>query len=137
MTVSLTRPRHEEYVAAAEGVFEQAPALRGLRLVSVSARSGVLMVQFEGRRDDFRGPFGVAVQVPEDPHEKQHLTPVGHSHLAAWVHRSVVMRVLGAYEASIGQQRGYTPDGVWWLVRERTPVRALPPSHSASRNTWV
>lgn len=134
MTVSLTRPRHEEYIDAAEEAFAHCPEVRNLSLVSVQARAGMLTAHFEGRRGDFRGPFGIAVRLSQDAFERQPSERVARDSVREWVHRNLVTRASEAYQASMGHQRGYTPDGVWWLVRERTVPRGARSANAASLN---
>lgn len=118
MVASSAAPRAEDYLAATEAAFSRCPKLSGLRFVSADIDDGFLAVRFEGPADDFRGPYGVVVRLPGDRQDEQWARYSGTGTVDDWAHRAVAMRSLSAHEASADQHRGYSPDGVWWLVSD-------------------
>jgi hypothetical protein len=111
--------RPEEYAAVVERAFARCPPFRGLRFLSAEARQGSLTVQFEGPLDDFRGPYGIAVDLPPNLQEELAAGHGGADEKSAedWVHAAVALRALEAHAASQDQDRPYSPDGVWWIIK--------------------
>ena len=128
MTAFSTNPsaveRHETYAAATEEAFARCPNLSGLRLLSVESRYGFLAARFEGPIDDFRGPYGVVVQLPKGRQDDQWARYAGSGTVGEWVHAAVAMRAVNAHAASADQNRGYTPDDTWWLINETSHDQA-------------
>lgn len=102
--------RSEEYLEAAQRAFARCPSFSGLRLQSIEARHGFVMVKFEGRAGDYRGPYGVVVRLPQVGEAE-----AGEVSVEDWARLGVVVPALEAYKASQGQERPYSPDGVWLL----------------------
>jgi hypothetical protein len=116
-------PRPEEYVSAVQRAFARCPNLSGLRLLSVEARLGFATVRFEGPVDDFRGPYGAIIRLPKDQHDNvwgRHADADGT--VVDWAHAAIAMRAVHAHAASRDVERGYTFDGVWWIVNDACDV---------------
>ena len=87
---------------------------------------------------DFRGPYGVIVRLPCDTGDEVWAEYAGtrsdtdldsapgssgglevgrvQGSVDQWAHAGVAMRAVRAHAASLDQDRGYTVDGVWWIV---------------------
>jgi hypothetical protein len=128
-------PVAAEYVAATQWAFSRCPNLSGLRLVSVEARFDFLTIVIEGPVDDFRGPYGGVICLPRDRQDAARMISArdratelegGQDPVRQWAHVAVAMRALNVHQASALLARGYTSDGIWWLIddtpRSRTTV---------------
>lgn len=116
----MEQPRPEEYVQAIERVFARCPSLSGLRLSSAEARLGSATIRFEGPVDDFRGPYGAMVRLPKEQHDD-----LWNRYVDDWkatvddsVHAGIAMRAVRAHTLSQDLDRGYTLDGVWWIIKD-------------------
>ncbi|MFJ6004052.1 hypothetical protein [Arthrobacter sp. NPDC092385] len=114
-------PQPETYAAATKQAFGRCPNLSGLQLLSVESRHGFLTARFEGPIDDFRGPYGVVVRLPKDQLDNQWTEYAGSGTVYEWAHAAVAMRAVNAHAASADQDRAYSPDGTWWLIRDTNP----------------
>jgi hypothetical protein len=107
------------FVAATERAFARCPKLSGLHLVSAEAAHGFLTARFEGPVGDFRGPYGVVVRLPVTGQDDLWATYAGlEGSVNDWCHAAVALRALDAHLSSRRENRGYSPDGVWWLFDE-------------------
>ncbi len=108
----------EEYVAATQRAFARCPRYRGLRLQAVAVHNNSLHVEFEGPIEDFRGPYGVRVQLPLNAQDElwHHFTTS--DEIEEWATEAVALRAVAAHSESLDQDRGYTADGTWWLIDE-------------------
>jgi hypothetical protein len=106
-------------------VFGRCPNLSGLRILSVEARLGFATVRFEGPADDFRGPYGALVRLPTGRHDELWARYAGNDMgtVENWAHAGIAMRVVSAHTASRAMDRGYTVDGVWWIVNDTVATR--------------
>jgi hypothetical protein len=113
-----------DFVDSTKRAFAKCPKLSGLRLLTAEVRHGLLTARFEGPVGDFRGPYGVIIQLPLHRHDIQWTRYAGMEGTADhWAHAGVAMRALEAHNASRSEDRGYTPDGIWWLIDEKcTPA---------------
>ncbi|WP_422391904.1 hypothetical protein [Arthrobacter sp. N1] len=113
-------PQSEEYVPAIERAFVRCPSLSGLRLLSAEARLGFATVRFEGPVDDFRGPYGAMVRLPKEQHDDlwNRYVDDRHATIDDWAHAGIAMRAVRAHTLSQDQDRGYTLDGVWWIIND-------------------
>lgn len=115
-------PGPEDYVQATKNAFAKCPRMSGLRLESVQAGYGYLTIRFEGPEDDFRGPYGAIIRLPRDRHDALWARYAADSQatIEDWAYRGVAMRADHARTASRTQHRGYTLDGIWWLINDTT-----------------
>lgn len=118
-------PGPEEYVQAVERAFGRCPSLSGLRLLSVEARIGFATVRFEGSANDFRGPYGAMVRLPLGHHDQlwARYLEQDNGTVDDWAYAGIAMRAVKAYTASRDLERGYTLDGVWWIVNDAVAAR--------------
>lgn len=117
-------PGPEEYVKAIEQAFARCPSLRGLRLLSTEARLGFATVRFEGPINDFRGPYGAIVRLPRKQHDDlwNRYVDDTESTVDDWAHAGIAMRAVRAHALSQDLERGYTMDGVWWIINDTVDV---------------
>ncbi|MBG6184725.1 hypothetical protein IWX65_002703 [Arthrobacter sp. CAN_A214] len=111
-------PQPGTYAVATEQAFGGCPNVSGLQLLSVESRHGFVAARFEGPIDDFRGPYGVVIRLPRDQLDEQWTSYAGSGTVYEWAHAAVAMRAVNAHAASADQDREYSPDGTWWLVRD-------------------
>lgn len=110
-------PSPADFAAATQRAFDNCPNFSGLHLLTVDVQAGFLTARFEGPIDDFRGPYGAIVQLPADQQDPLWATYAGPGGTVDhWAHSGVAMRALDAHTTSRDENRGYTSDGMWWLI---------------------
>ncbi len=120
MTLPSASPTPEDYLGAIEEAFARCPNYSGLRLVSSEVRDNHVAVHFEGPIDDFRGPYGALVQLPRNRQDEVWTRHSEGDSLGDWAQAAIINRALEAHTRSLQEDRGYSPDGIWWLVDDTT-----------------